>query len=79
LEQIKNNFFGKIKRTEDFPKVCENIMSFVKALIGIVVAIVSFLISSWGNDIHNNIIMVIFFLIAVVAFFYAIYEWKKGD
>jgi len=54
-------------------------MSFVKALIGIVVAIVSFLISSWGNDIHNNIIMVIFFLIAVVAFFYAIYEWKKGD
>ena len=54
-------------------------MSFLKALIGIVIAIITFLIASWGKDNNNNFIMVIFFLIAVVAFFYAIYEWKKGD
>ena len=54
-------------------------MSLLKALIGIVIAIITFLIASWGKDNNNNFIMVIFFLIAVVAFFYAIYEWKKGD
>jgi len=54
-------------------------MSFWKALIGIVIAFITFLIASWGKDIHNDAIMVIFFIIAAVAFFFAIYEWKKRD
>jgi CHASE2 domain-containing sensor protein len=54
-------------------------MSFLKALIGIVIAIITFLIASWGKDIHNDFVMVIFSLIALIAFFYAVYEWKKRD
>jgi hypothetical protein len=54
-------------------------MAFLKSIGGGIAAIVLFCISYAAMQAHNDILMVITFLLMIFAALYTMYEWNKGD